>query len=537
MSPMSYHLARRRALATSRAMSVERPVSLRARRRALSATSLARISDRVCHNMSSSRRSVQQARDSYWHTFSFLGFQYLYDVESGALHRTDQVFSEVAGAFGVYSLRDIEGLLRDRYLPDQITSAYRDIEAMLETGMLTPLRETLTLGCESSGESAEADTCNAVSGRLAYRPLKAICLHVSHACNLRCSYCFVSKVWDEPAGRPEDKVPLMPPEVGMRAVDLMILESGRVTNLEVDFFGGEPLLNFDAVVAITDYARSAAKAADKSVHFSLTTNAVELTPEIVQYMDRMGFSVILSLDGRPETHNRWRRFPDGSGSYDRVLEGITTYLKHSTLKDYYVRGTYTSANLDFAEDVRYINQLGVDRISMEPVVSAGAGDYGLRLEDVPELRRQYERLVEYYSGQNRCGHPFEFFHFNLGALSGQCQERRLLGCGAGHQYLAVTPAGELYPCHQFVGDASFALGDVWSGVTRPDVSERFRHTSVLDKPSCRSCWARYLCSGGCQAVSYRTSGDIAGVDDVACEVTRTRLEAALAAYAMTASDE
>jgi|CZCB01.1.fsa_nt_gi uncharacterized protein len=484
-----------------------------------------------------SRLWRQEVKDSLWHTFTFLDTHYLYDVESGALHRIDQVLSEVAGAFGVYSVQDIVELLCDRYSPDQITSAYRDIETMLDAGMLTPLPDEASPSDQRSQSYGGTASPDSIGGMLAFRPLKAICLHVSHACNLKCSYCFVSKAWDPLTGRPQDRVTLMPPEVGMRAVDLMIRESGPVTNLEVDFFGGEPLLNFDTVVAIVEYAKSAAAAANKSIHFSLTTNAVGLTPEIVHYMDKNEFSVILSLDGRPETHNHWRRFPDGTGSYDRVVDGINVYLQHSSFRDYYVRGTYTSANLDFSEDVRFINQLGIDRISMEPVVSANEGDYGLKQEHLSELRRQYELLVDYYSERARLGRPFEFFHFNLGALEGQCSERRLLGCGAGYQYIAATPSGELYPCHQFVGNESFVLGDVWSGIKKREVAEMFRHTSILEKRNCRSCWARYLCSGGCHAVSYRSSGDIAGVDDVACEITRMRLEAALAAYALSASNE
>jgi len=478
------------------------------------------------------RSPQRDVLDSFWHVFNFLQTWYLYDVESGALHRIDQILSEVAGAFGVYSLQDIVRSLGDRYSRDQIESAYADIETMLASGLLTPLPEDLKDASSLSSEHVSGGGYE--DAGLDYRPLKAICLHVSHACNLRCSYCFVSRAWDPQTGRPQDRVALMSPEVGMRAVDLMIEKSGKVSNLEVDFFGGEPLLNFDAVVAITEYARRAAAAANKNVHFSLTTNAVELTPSIVEYMDRMGFSVILSLDGRPETHDRWRRFPDGSGSYDRVVDGIMTYLRHSSLKDYYVRGTYTSANLDFSEDVKHINRLGIDRISMEPVVSTGENDFGLKPGDLPAVRHQYELLVSYYAERAREGRPFEFFHFNLGALNGQCYERRLLGCGAGYQYLAVTPAGEIYPCHQFVGDGRFVLGDVWSGIVRPEIAEQFRHTSVLEKPWCRFCWARYLCSGGCHAVAYRASGDIAGADEVACEVTRTRLEAALAAYALTA---
>lgn len=474
---------------------------------------------------------LAEARDPFWHVFRFLGTRYLYDVESGALHRIDQVLSEVAGVFGAYSLRDIVSAMSDRFSPGEIESAYRDIENMIEAGLLTPLPE---------GGDSDAECSIASESEEDYRPLKAICLHVSHACNLRCSYCFVAKALngagDESFGAAS--APLqMTSDVGRRAVDLMIRESGRVRQLELDFFGGEPLVNFAVVAEIADYAVQAASKADKRVHFSLTTNATELTPEVVEYMDRMGFSVILSLDGRRETHDRWRRFPDGSGSYERAVAGITTYLAHSAAKDYYVRSTYTAANLDFAADVRHIKELGIDRISMEPVVSAGTADYRIRSEDLAALRQQYELLVEYYCAAASSGKPFEFFHFNLGSLMGQCQERRLLGCGAGYQYLAVTPAGELYPCHQFVGMESFLLGDVWSGISRPEVAEGFRRSGVRQKPQCQKCWARYLCSGGCHAVAYQSTGDISGSDEVACGITRARLEAALAAYALTSSNQ
>lgn len=479
---------------------------------------------------------ISEDRGSFWHVFTFLGTRYLYDVESGALHRIDQVLSEVAGVFGIHPLAQIADSMRDRYDPSQVVSAYRDIEAMLERGLLTPIPGDAGLGGDASLIDASDSELPTPPARSEDRPLKALCLHAAHTCNLSCSYCFVASAWQRASGagkQPQNDVALMPPEVGKSAVDLMIRESGGVKQLEVDFFGGEPLLNFDSVVEIADYARKAAARADKCVHFSLTTNAVAITPEIVEYMDRMQFSVILSIDGRPETHDRWRKFPDHTGSHARVVAGIAEYLEHTAVRDYYVRGTYTRANLDFASDVAYLVGLGIDRISMEPVVGSPGSEYGIRLADLSTVRREYESLVAQYRDASRAGRPFEFFHFNLGALTGQCHERRLMGCGAGYQYLAVTPSGDLYPCHQFAGDTGFRLGNVWSGVTRSDVADRFRELGVLEKPQCRRCWARYLCSGGCHAAAYKASGRIDGADEVACGITRIRLEAALAAYAET----
>ncbi len=483
---------------------------------------------------------LREARDRFWHVFTFLGTRYLYDVESGALHRVDDVLSEIVDLFGMYSLAHIVDALRDRYDAGQVVSAHRDLETMLEQGLLTPIPRDASL---SGGDSmvGPPDSQSIVPhARPNDRPLKAICLHAAHACNLACSYCFVADAWRRSPGSSQSlasEAVLMSPEVGKSAVDLMIRESGAVRQLEVDFFGGEPLLNFDSVAQISDYACEAAARANKSVHFSLTTNAIGITPEIVEYMDRMQFSVILSIDGRPETHDRWRKFPDGTSSHARVVAGIFEYLGRTSVRDYYVRGTYTRANLDFAKDVAYLFGLGIDRISMEPVVGPPGSEYGISPADLPTVRREYELLVTEYRDSRRAGRPFELFHFNLGALTGQCHERRLMGCGAGNQYLAVTPSGDLYPCHQFVGDTGFRLGDVRSGVTRSDIADRFRGVGVLEKPRCRRCWARYLCSGGCHAAAYKASGRIDGVDEVACGISKIRLEAALAAYAETSGME
>ncbi|NLU40924.1 MAG: thioether cross-link-forming SCIFF peptide maturase [Firmicutes bacterium] len=483
---------------------------------------------------------LREARDPFWHVFTFLGTRYLYDVESGALHRVDDVLSEIVDLFGVYPLASIVGSMRGRYDAELVVSAHRDLETMLEQGLLTPIPRDAGVADSESLVGAPDTESTTPRARSNDRPLKAVCLHAAHACNLACSYCFVADAWRRRQGGsqpPFGDAALMPPEVGKAAVDLMIRESGAVKQLEVDFFGGEPLLNFDSVVQIADYALEAAARANKSVHFSLTTNAVGITPEIVEYMDRMHFSVILSIDGRPETHDRWRRFPDGTSSHARVAAGISEYLERTGVRDYYVRGTYTRANLDFAKDVAYLLGLGIDRISMEPVVGSPESEYGIGTHDLPAVRREYELLVTEYRSARRAGRPFEFFHFNLGALTGQCHERRLMGCGAGNQYLAVTPSGDLYPCHQFVGDTGLRLGDVWSGVTRLDVADRFRGVGVLEKPRCRRCWARYLCSGGCHAAAYKASGRIDGVDEVACGITKMRLEAALAAYAETSRME
>jgi uncharacterized protein len=487
-------------------------------------------------SLSNGESPSREARDPFWHVFTFLGARYLYDVESGALHRVDDVLSEVVDLFGTYPPAHIVDLMRDRYDAGQVVSAYRDMETMLEQGLLTPISQDAHLmGNESLVDVP--DTESVVSHtRSEDHPLKAVCLHAAHACNLACSYCFVADAWRRSPGVSQSKLGdavLMSPEVGKAAVDLMIRESGAVKQLEVDFFGGEPLLNFDSVIQIADYAREAAARVNKNVHVSLTTNAVGITPEIVRYMDQMRFSVILSIDGRPETHDRWRRFPDGTGSHARVVAGISAYLAHTAVRDYYVRGTYTRANLDFVSDIAYLLGLGIDRISMEPVVGSAESEYGIRLTDLSAVRRQYESLVIEYRDAARSGHPFEFFHFNLGALTGQCHERRLAGCGAGNQYLAVTPSGDLYPCHQFVGDSSFRLGNVWSGVTQSEAAHRFRRVGVFEKSQCRRCWARYLCSGGCHAAAYKASGRIDGVDEVACRITKIRLEAALAAYTET----
>lgn len=356
--------------------------------------------------------------------------------------------------------------------------------------------------------------------------LKAVCLHVAHVCNLACEYCFI-----EPGLDDRDSV-LMSPDTGRRAVDFLIESSAGIRNLEIDFFGGEPLLNLETVFAVTSYAELKARENGKNVHLTLTTNCVDLSPELVTYFHKHDISLILSLDGRPEVHDRYRRSASG-GSYDTVSRAVSSFLESGLPIDYYVRGTYTRHNLDFVEDVLHMLNLGIRRLSLEPVVGGKGTDWGIRESDLPRISNEYARLVRLYRDRIASDDPFEFFHFNLGALQGQCAERRMLGCGAGYQYVAVAPDGSIFPCHQFIRDQEFRIGSLDEGIVHPEIGERMRANTIMAKDACRDCWARFLCSGGCHAAAFHTNGSTALPDALACEVTRVRLEAALAASSMT----
>lgn len=358
-----------------------------------------------------------------------------------------------------------------------------------------------------------------------YRPpeptLQALCLHVAHDCNMRCRYCFAD---GGPFGGERG---LMSLETGYRALELLLKESGGRPRIEVDFFGGEPLLNFGVVRELVAYGKEKAAAAGKKISFTLTTNGLALTPDVEEFLINNQISVILSLDGRPEVHDLNRRTPYGGGTYHLVVPREKHFVDRQGHRDYWIRGTYTRQNLDFSQDVLHIVALGFRCVSLEPVVAAPEAEYAIREEDLDRLDEEYRRLALAYLEAGAGGNPFKFFHFNIDPKGGPCLAKRLSGCGAGTSYLAVTPGGDLYPCHQLVGKRQYRLGNVQEGITRPELREEFRQAHVYNQPECRRCWARFYCSGGCHAANLAATGKLRKPAPVACALQKMRLQAAI----------
>lgn len=351
--------------------------------------------------------------------------------------------------------------------------------------------------------------------------VKALCLHVAHDCNMRCKYCFAGT---GPFGADRS---LMDLETGKKALDFLFTASGPRQHVEVDYFGGEPLLNFDVVKGLVQYGKEKARETGKILKQTLTTNAVLLNGEIIDYLNKEGIHLILSIDGRPQVHDKMRPLTGGQGSFALVDRGISAYVKKQQAETYYVRGTYTHFNLDFCEDVMYLVDHGFNRVSLEPVVASPENDYALREEDLPVLKEQYARLAQKWLDYYRQGKQFKFFHFNVDLNKGPCLLKRLSGCGAGNEYLAVSPAGDLYPCHQFMENKDFLMGNVFTGVENEDLRQSFRQAHVFRKEKCRSCWARYFCSGGCHANAYNFHRDLLKPYELGCELQKTRLEYAI----------
>lgn len=351
--------------------------------------------------------------------------------------------------------------------------------------------------------------------------VKALCIHAAHDCNMGCMYCFAGTGgFGGPRG-------LLSPETGKKAVDFLFSASKTRKHIEIDYFGGEPLLNFPVVKELIIYGKAKAKETGKYLKQTLTTNTILLDEEIGSFLNQEKVSLIFSIDGRPEVHNRMRPFIGGQESYQRVSSAIKRYLALPGCHDYYVRGTFTHFNLDFSEDVRHLVEAGFSQVSLEPVVASPENEYALKEEDLPILFAQYDKLAQEWLDAQEKGTPFNYFHYNISLEKGPCLPRRLSGCGAGHEYLAVTPEGDLYPCHQFVGKPEFLLGNVETGLSRQDIRDRFIKAHVLNKGECRSCWARFFCGGGCHANAYNFNGDINYPYAMGCKLQKKRLECAI----------
>lgn len=429
----------------------------------------------------------------------------LLDVPSGSVHEIDQLVWDILDMVEEgSSYNEIVGRLSDRYSSGEITEALDELLQLAEEGLLSSEEEDLSHYAPSSDIV-----------------VKALCLHVAHDCNMRCRYCFAD------TGPFGGKRSLMSKEVGRKAVDFLLEHSAGRPSCEIDFFGGEPLMNMEVVQDVVEYGKMRAQETGKQFKFTLTTNGVALTPEIRDYLNQENISLVLSLDGRPETNDRNRKLLNGKSAYQHVLPRLKDMVASRHHDNYYVRGTYTRQNPDFAADVLHLVDQGFDIVSVEPVVGLPQDEYAIREEDLPQLFAEYDKLAEEYLARKRAGKPFQFFHFNIDLEGGPCLPKRLSGCGAGHEYMAVTPEGDLYPCHQFVGREAYRLGNVFTGIERPEIALHFKNSHLYKKEGCPTCWARYFCGGGCHANADMENGDIRKPYKIGCALQKKRIEAAL----------
>ena len=441
------------------------------------------------------------------HQYQNNGYNIVLDVNSGAIHVVDELMYAVIGLYEEHTPQQIIEKLRDTFEEADVLEALDEIEQLKKDELLFTPDEY-----EDYIEDISKNRQTVV---------KALCLHIAHDCNLACKYCFAEE------GEYHGKRELMSYEVGKAALDFLIAGSGNRHNLEVDFFGGEPTLNFQVVKDLVAYGRSQEKAHDKKFRFTLTTNGVLLNDEIMEFANQEMDNVVLSIDGRKDVHDFMRPFPNGSGSYDIVVPKYQKFADSRDQMRYYVRGTFTHHNLDFAKDVLHLADLGFKQISVEPVVAPDDADYAIREEDLPQLFEEYDQLAKEIIKRKKNGQEFNFFHFMIDLEGGPCVAKRLSGCGSGTEYLAVTPWGDLYPCHQFVGNEKFYLGNVFEGVKHPDICQEFKSCNVYSKEKCRKCFARFYCSGGCAANSYNFHGSIHDAYDIGCALQKKRVECAI----------
>lgn len=446
------------------------------------------------------------------HKFQKNGLRIMLDVPSGAVHVIDEITWDVMDCYNGENAAQVPDMLADKYAGDEVASVLAELAKLQEQGMLF------------AEEARPVDVFETPA------VVKSLCLHIAHDCNLRCGYCFAGE------GNFGGDRSIMSSDVGRQAIDFLIAHSGHRVNSEIDFFGGEPLLNLAVVKEIVAYGRQQAALHGKRFKFTLTTNALLLDDSAIEYLNENNISVVLSLDGRPEVHDRMRPDYGGNGSYARVQHRISRLVESRRNEGYYVRGTFTKLNLDFDLDVLHMADLGYNQLSVEPVVGDGE-DFAFTEGDLPALYASYDRLTEAYLARKHEGRPFNFFHFNLDINHGPCVAKRLASCGAGHEYFAVTPGGDLYPCHQFVGREEFKLGDVWQGVTKRELSQQFRRTHIFNKQECPECWARYYCSGGCHANAQAFHNDITKPYQLGCELQKYRLECAIYIQVMQALEQ
>lgn len=435
------------------------------------------------------------------HKFKFSGFNIVIDVNSGSVHIVDDMLFAMLDVFDGSNEESLQSAFSGKYADKAITECIDDLRELCLEGTLF----------SQSGKLSDVFDEQPI--------VKSLCLHIAHDCNLRCRYCFAG-TGDFGAGRS-----LMSKETGEKAIDFAIEGSRNRQNIDIDFFGGEPLVNPEVVKHLVRYARMREKETGKKLKLTLTTNGVLLNDDMMEFLNANNILLVLSLDGRKKVHDRMRPMPGGKGSYDRAATAFKKIIDLRGGKNYYLRGTYTKENLDFAEDVRHMATIGKE-LSMEPVVEKEAG-YRITEEDLPRIFDEYEKLAGFYLEEYFAGRPFNFFHFNINLDGGPCLPKRLSGCGAGHEYFAITPEGDIYPCHQFVGREEYLLGNIDEGLKKPEISENFRNAHVLNKPDCMECWARFYCSGGCHANADLINGDIYKPYKIGCELQKKRLECAI----------
>ena len=443
------------------------------------------------------------------HQYKLNGYDIVLDTASGSVHLVDDVAYDI---IEMYKSRT----------PDEICAAVcAKYPVVTREDVLECLDDIAAL--EAAHKLFTPDDYEELAGEYKERSkvIKALCLHVAHTCNLNCSYCFASQ------GKYHGERALMSFEVGRRALDFLVENSGTRRNLEVDFFGGEPLMNWQVVKDLVAYARSIEKDAGKNFRFTLTTNGVLLDDEVTEFCNREMHNVVLSLDGRKEVNDRFRVDVAGNGSYERIVPNFQRFVAARGDKSYYMRGTYTHYNPDFTNDLFHMADLGFTELSMEPVVCAPGDPCALTEEDFPVLCEQYELLAKDMLRRWREGKPITFYHYMIDLKHGPCVYKRISGCGSGTEYMAVTPWGELFPCHQFVGDPKYSLGNIWDGVTNTAAQDEFRHCNAYSRPDCKDCWARLYCSGGCAANSYHATGSIGGVYEYGCRLFKKRIECAI----------
>ena len=456
------------------------------------------------------------------HQYKLNGYNIVLDTVSGSVHAVDEVAYDIIEMYKQKSEDEIIAAILEKYA---------DMPDVTKEDVLLCISDVKEL--EAQGKLFSEDKYE----KLAYgyknnsNVVKALCLHVAHTCNLNCSYCFASQ------GKYHGDRALMSFEVGKRAFDFLIENSGTRRNLEVDFFGGEPALNFDVIKKLVEYARSIEGKYNKNFRFTYTTNGMILTDEMIEFINREMHNVVLSLDGRKEVNDRFRVDYKGEGSYDTIVPNFKKIVESRGGKGYYVRGTFTQHNVDFTNDLFHMADLGFTELSMEPVVCSPDDPCALTEEDLPKLFEQYEILAKEMIKRKREGRPFTFYHYMLDLKNGPCIYKRITGCGSGTEYMAVTPWGELYPCHQFVGDEKYSLGNIFDGVKNKSVQDEFRGCNSYSREACRNCWAKLYCSGGCAANAYHATGSIGGVYEYGCELFKKRIECAVMMQVAEALEE
>ena len=448
------------------------------------------------------------------HQYKSNGYNIVLDICSGSVHVVDDVAYDVIAAYESGDKEQVLNSIKDKYkdrediTADDVNECYEQVTALKEKGKLF-----------------SPDTFAPMAGKLKEKTagvVKALCLHVAHTCNLNCAYCFASQ------GKYHGDRAVMSFEVGKRALDFLVENSGTRRNLEVDFFGGEPLMNFDVVKKLVSYARSIEKEKGKNFRFTLTTNGVLIDDDVIEFANKEMSNVVLSLDGRKEVHDRYRVDYNGKGSWEKIVPKFQKLVKARNGKGYYMRGTFTHQNPDFLEDIKVMLDLGFNELSMEPVVCQKGDVNELTEDDLPVVLEQYEKLAELMIEKDNEGKPFTFYHYMIDLTGGPCIYKRISGCGSGTEYMAVTPWGDLYPCHQFVGEEKFKLGDVFNGVNNTAIQKEFMDCNVYARKDCKDCWAKLYCSGGCAANAYHSTGSVTGVYEYGCKLFRKRMECAIA---------